>query len=366
MASMLAAAMISAGCGSDSFVPPPPEPKGPDRPGFAATYEGVSSAATSPRPDVGKPLAKRAGGGVRIVELILARKPDGDRAFFEVVLRRELSKVQIPLRTTRPESAERMSPDELAGAIRAAAGRKIAGLIVEPSDEPLVVDALHEALGRGVAVLLLERPVPARDGRTIPHVEYTGFAEVGRQIVQAVLEPDRGTGAARPERIVFLHHRADAPYLERSFTSLLGPCKASGRPIEIIEFEGDGEQAIAALEKSLTTDPAIGTILADDAAGMHAGFRANMKEVKAGRRGFLVAGFTPYDQRIVTALDYFEAIGDPSVEAYASKASQAIRNLIDGKKVAPLVEVPVAFNRNPHIPTSAAKETAASPADRER
>ena len=123
------------------------------------------------------------------------------------------------------------------------------------------------------------------------------FADVGRQIVKAVLEADRNFKPAEPGRIVFLHHRSDDPYLERSFESLLGPCKAAGKPMEMLEFDGDAEQGMAVLRKSLEADPKIDILLADDAVGVFVGFRIHFDWIESGRRQFVLAGYTSNDYR---------------------------------------------------------------------
>jgi len=340
MAAMLAASVISAGCDSASFLPPPPpELNGPVKPGFVAAAAGAGNAATTSVPAAGK----HADRGLRIVELILARPPDGDRVDFIQILRRELGKVQTRLRVTQPDPPKRSSPEDLAGAIRTAVGRGAAGLVVEPSEEAVVVDALYDAVGQGVAVLLLDRSVPARDGKSIPWIEYTGFAEVGRQIVAAVVEADRKLKLAKPGRIVFLHHRSDDPYLERCFKSLLGPCQAAGKPMEMLEFDGHAEQGMALLRKSLEADPEIDILLADDSVGVYIGFRTHLDRTKSGHHGFLVGGYTPNDYRIVTFLERIYAIGDRSVGSYTLTASQAIRSLMEAKPVADVIEIPVTF-----------------------
>lgn len=159
IAAVLAASVVLVGCDSASFVPPrPPELNEPVAPAITATFDRSNGQATSSAPAAGK----HAGEGTRIVELILGRPPDDDRVFFDTVLRRDLGKYQIPLRLTRPDAQKPLSPEALAAAIRAAVGRGAAGLVVEPSDEAGVIDALHDAVGRGVAVILLDRSVPAR------------------------------------------------------------------------------------------------------------------------------------------------------------------------------------------------------------
>jgi ABC-type sugar transport system substrate-binding protein len=348
MAVVLAAAVISAGCDSASFVPPPPpELNAPVKAGNAATFEGAGSAATSSVPAAGK----HAGKGTRVVELILARPPDPDRVYFDSVLRHELAKALIPLRLTQPDSQKPSSAEDLARAIRTAVGRGIAGLVVEPIEEAVAIDALYDAVDRGVPVLLLDRSVPARGGKTIPRVEYTAFAEVGRQIVAALLETDRKLKAAKPGRIVFLHHRSDDPYLERAYKSLLGPCQAAGKPMEILEFDGDAELGIAKLQKSLEADPGMDILVADDAVGVYVGFRIHVEWSQSDRRGFLLAGYTANDYRIVTFLDFMFCMGDRSVGSYAAKASRAIRSLMEAKPVEDVVEVPVTFIQSGMIPT---------------
>ena len=291
------------------------------------------------------------------MELILARPPDPDRVYFDSVLRHELAKALIPLRLTQPDSQKPPSSESLAGAIRAAIDRGIAGLVIEPSEDAIVIDALYDAVDRGVPVLLLDRPVPAHGGKTIPRIEFTAFDEVGKQIVAALLETDRKLNAAKPGRIVLLHHRSDEPYLVRAYKSLLGPCQAAGKPMEILEFDGEAEQGMAVLKKSLEADPNMDILVADDAVGVYIGFRIHVDRTESGRRGFLLAGYTSNDYRIVTFLDFMFAMGDRSVGSYAAKASRAIRSLMEAKPVEDVVEVPVTFIQSAMIPTPVRKMT---------
>ncbi len=352
IAAILAVSVVLVGCDSASFVPPrPPELNEPVAPTITATYDGANRAATSSVPAPGK----HESGGTRVVELILARPPDDDRIFFDTVLRRELGKVMIPLRLTKPDGKTRSSPEAHAAAIRAAVGRGAAGLVVEPSDEAAVIDALYDAVGRGVAILLLDRSVPAR-WQVDPTRRVHGVHRRGARIVAAVLEGDRDQKHAKPGRIVLLHHRTDDPYLQICYKSLLGPCQASGKPIEILEFAGDAEQGMASVRKSLEADPAIDILVADDALGVYVGFRIHIDLTDADRRPFVLAGYTSDDYRIVTFLDRMYAIGDRSVGSYSSKTSQAIRTLMEGKPVESVIEVPVTFSRRWMLPETPAKK----------
>jgi ABC-type sugar transport system substrate-binding protein len=357
-AAALAALWISAGCDSSSFVPAPPP--GGDRSlesGLRETYDGKAPAA--PSRAAGKSEAKHPDRTARIVELILAQPANGDRAYLEQALRRELGKARIPLRFTAPDSPERSSPEALAAAIRAAADRGVAGLIVEPRDEPVVVDALHDALGRGSAVLLLDRSIPARGGRTIPRIEYTGLADSGRQILEDVLETRRYLKRAHPGRTIVLHHRSDDVYIERCLASLLEPLRAAGEKPEVVAFEGDVDHAIAALRKSLDADPAMDILLVDDQVGMAAGMKLRAEWARARRSDFLLAGYSPYDSRSAELVNRVSALADRSVESYAMKMVQAIRSLLDGKPVGDVVAVPVTFHHQTMLFVPAVEKPAA-------
>jgi ABC-type sugar transport system substrate-binding protein len=361
MAGVLAALWISAGCDSSPFVPPPP-PGGDRSPesGLAATYDGKAApVAAAPAPAAARPEARRPGGTARVVELILARPANDDRAYLAQALRRELGKVRIPMRLIEPDSPERSSPEALAGAIRAAADRGVAGLIVEPRDEPVVIDALYDALGRGSAVLLLDHSIPARDGRTIPRVEYTGLADAGRQIVDDVLDADRKLKRAQPGRAIILHHRSHDVYIDRCLASLLEPLRATGGKFEVVSFEGDSDRAIAALRKALDADPAIHIVLADDKYGMAAGVNLRTEWSRANRPDFLLAGYSPYDSRSPDMINRARSFVDRSVESYAFKTFQAIRSLLDGKPVADAVAVPVTFHRQTTLFVPTAEQSAA-------
>jgi ABC-type sugar transport system substrate-binding protein len=358
-AAALAALWIAAGCDSSTFVPPPPpggaRPRGST---VAATYD-VKGPAVESAAAAGKPQPGRPGGAARAVELILAGPARDDRAYLVQALRRELGDALIHFRVAEPDSPERSSPAGLVAAIKSAVDRGVAGLIVEPLDDPVVVDALYDAIRRGSSVLLLDRPVPARQGRTIPRVEYTGLADAGRQIVEDIVDANRKLKRAHPGRAVVLHHRSSDAYADRCLASLLEPLRARGQKLEVVSFEGDPNRAIAALRKSLDADPAVDMVLADDSYGMIAAMNLRTEWTKPGRPEFLIAGYSPYDSRNPDVLNRARSFADRSVEAYTLKTFQAMRGLLDGKPVGDVVGVPVTVHRQPTLFVPAAEKPAA-------
>ena len=360
MAALLAAMALSSGCDSASFVtPPPPELKKQIDSGFAANYDRPGPVTESPVPAGGKAESRRPPGAARIVELILARPGNADRDYLQLALRREMGKGRIMFHPVQPDPGTSASPAWLAGSIRSAVHRGVAGLIVEPLDDPAVIDALYDADGRGVALLLLDRAIPPRNGKTIPRVEFVFIDDVGRRIAEDVLEADQSLHRTRPGRAILLHHRADDPYLDRCHAAMLRAIKASGKPAEEIAFEGGSEKAEEALEKSLARDPNIDILLTDDAYGMAAGYKIQGPWAKAGHPEFLLAGFAPYDTRTPELLARAQAFGDRSVEAYAMKVARAIRDRLDRKAVDDVLGVPVTFHRQSKLYVATPAEPAA-------
>jgi hypothetical protein len=95
--------------------------------------------------------------------------------------------------------------------------------------------------------------------------------------------------------------------------------------------------------------------VADDAVGVYAGFRIHVELTGSGRREFVLAGYTSNDYRIVTFLERIYAIGDRSVGSYASKASRAIRSLMEARPVGDVVAVPVTFSQLATVPSHSQK-----------
>ncbi len=289
--------------------------------------------------------ARRPRGSAPVVELILGQPADTDRQYLIVALRRELGVMRMVFRIDEPQAGQAVSPARLASAIRSAAGRGISGLLVEPLDVPAVVDALYEAAGQGVAILLLDRAVPPRDGRSIPRVQYQAIADVGEQIASEVLEADRSFHRTRPGRAIILHHRVDDPYVERCLAAMRDPLKAAGKPLQVLDFEGGSTQATEVLDRALEADPNIDILLADDGYGMAGGRTVYLEWTRAARPEFIFGGFAPYDNRSPELLSHAQAFGNRSVDRYATGAVRAIRSLIDGKKVDDVIGVPMTFHR---------------------
>ncbi len=282
-----------------------------------------------------------------MIELLLAHGADDDRHFLAQILRRESGKAKIVFRIVAPETGKSFSPVELAGAIRAAVEHGTAGLVVEPVEDAAVVDALHEAVEKGLPVLLLDRPLASRGGKSIPCIRYTGYAEAGKQIVEATLDSIKGLQRAEPGRIVILHHRpANDFYAEERLRSLADPLKAANKTFELIEFDGDASQAGDLIRRCLVANPKLDAVLADDDAGIVGAEKVLTERTRAGQTEFRFAGYFAYDYRTAEGImKGAEAFGDQSVDAFSSRTFQAIQALIDNKPMGDVVEVPIIVRR---------------------
>jgi len=325
-------------------------------------FTGAAPAAiktASPGLAARKDATRRSLGRARIVELILAKAPDSDRLYLAQAQRREMGKAKIVFRTVEPKPLETdpnanrppsFTPAQLAEAIRKAVEHGASGLIVEPLEDPAVLDALYEADGRGVAVLLLDRPVAPRAGKSLHTIRYASFAEPGRQIVQTTLDAAKLLGRQQGGRILILHNRSADPYATERLKSLVDPVTAAGKSADVIEFEADSGRGVAALQSSLAADPKVAIVLADDDQGMSVCLRVLSELRNASRPEFLVGGYLAYDYRTASdAMGQAVAFADRSVESFATKTFQTMLSLLDGKPVGERVEVPIIVHKKPTI-----------------
>lgn len=360
--SWLTGVLLAPGCDSMSFVPPPrPELANPAQTsaGAVSTAPVVSHAGSTKAPVFSSAghidgVGRLTGGG-KFVELILVKTPTPERVYLAQALRRDLGNAKMLLRYTKPEAVQKLSPEQLAAAIRTAIGRGSAALLVEPIDDPTVLDRLYEAQSRGMKVLLLDQPIPPRSGKSIPVFCYQSFSKPGRQIVEAVLEAAKLTHRLNGGRIVVFRNRSTDAYSADRLASLTEPLKAAGLKYEILDFDGDANAAKEVLTSALAVPPRISIVLAQDDEGFAASHLILSRLIKQGEPDFLLGGYNAYDMGGITdTVNKATAFCDRSVEAYASKAFQTVRNLIEGKAVADRTEVPVVFHHAKviYVPTT--------------
>jgi ABC-type sugar transport system substrate-binding protein len=326
----------AVGCDSAAFVPPPPPevseiakpitaflPPVSDSSPFASKQH-TSSAASQ---DSERLHRERSGG--RIVTLVLTHPPDSDHLLLADVLWREAGKARLPFRVVKPNPKEPKFAEQRNEAISAA----LAGdaLIVELDDDPAFIQALYDASARGVAILSIDRPIPPRGDKAYAWITYEPFAETGRQIVDTVLRPTRGSPSASEDRILVLENRTPHRHRAERFASLADALKDAGRSYQKISFEGDDDSARRSLQKALEAGPKVAIILAEEDVGIFAAQAKLVDRLNHNQPGFVIGGYFAYDLRSVDQIHHITVFGDPSIDGFGVTAFQTVRRLLEGK-----------------------------------
>jgi ABC-type sugar transport system substrate-binding protein len=334
------------GCDA-SFVPPPPPELSdstasglrPDA-GLAGNIRPATSRNQSPSANArANDVASGTRGGARVVKLILSRPADSDHLFLAQVLRREVGKGRAAFRFVKPEPDESGSSGRLIEAIRSANPGD--ALIVEVNDDPAFLESLDDAGARGVAILALDRPFPARGNKVHPWITYESLGGAGQQIVQTLLEAARLFGYTTKDRIVFLDNRTPHRYRAERIAALTDALRTAGRSFETVSFEGDGTAASRALEKALSTGPTVAVVVAEEDIGVFAAQRKSVNHQDQKRPEFLFGGFLSYDIRTPGDRRNLTAFCDLNVDEFGVKTFETAQQLMDGKSVAEKTVVPV-------------------------
>jgi ABC-type sugar transport system substrate-binding protein len=311
-----------AGCGSDSFAPPPP-------PELAAGA-GVDTSS----------------GQARLVEVVLAHPPIDDRRYIIQVMRQVAGRNKIAFRSSQPEEGEEASAARLASKIHEAVNQGADGLLVEPIDDPQVIQELDAARARGVAVLLLDRSLKGADGKLFPGIGFGSFEEAGKQLVEAAFEERDRFHYPADTPVVVMVKRMPDPDGPRRLQSLTRALKDAGQPFDLVEFEGGEAEAKTALGDYLKTHPKVGVVLAESDQGLTASYALILEREKANLPIFAAAGYIAYDIRTVhDGYKVYAAFVDRSIEPLARKALQSLAKMMDGETVPDWIEVKTEFHR---------------------
>jgi hypothetical protein len=343
--------LSGSGCDSTTFVAPPPaelaepEPANGAAGSRSAVLPRLPSNTSAPVSNTAEVDGRRStGGGPRVAELILAKPPNPDRIYLTSALRRDAGRAKMLIRISQPAPGESSSPERLAKAISLATVRGSAALIIEPIDDPAVLDQIDEAQSKGLAILLLDRPLRPRGGKSIPVLRYESFEKLGRQIVQTALDAATRADRLGHGRIVVLQNRTSDPYSAERLASLTDALKAAGQPYEILAFQGEAAAATAALRPLLTAASGVALVLAEEDQGLTGSRHLLAPPGTTADPEFVLAGYGSYD---LFQSDYVvlncSGYGDRCVGQYAKSVFNTVRGLIEGKPVGDRIEVATLF-----------------------
>jgi ABC-type sugar transport system substrate-binding protein len=329
----IAIVSIFLGCDSTQFLPPPPAELND-----APVPETSTAAKNTPSSEAAKtrmnPASEPGAAAIKGIELILPRPITLEREKLVHVLRSDAGRRKLVFRLEAPKSGDAMTSDQMVQAIRKAAERKCA-IVVEPIDSPAVCEALRDAQKRGSVVLSFDSSMEClRDPPPVHSIEFTGFSERAKELVTiAVAEAEtRHFAADRP--IVVLENLATYSYGKARLESLEGALRASKLPFDTVRFEGDHNQAQAAMKTYLETHPKPRIVLAHDHEALAAGFELLQAAQRKNASEFVVAGYAMYDVREGFSLvDDVVACIVQDVDAFSRTVVRTIHELADGKKV---------------------------------
>ncbi len=358
---------LALGCDSSSFVPPRPaelirSTATPDRVIAKSASPAPATAATGAR---GTKSAPKAGTArVRLVELLLARPANLDRLYLEQYLRRDTGLSKCAFRSEMPKENEPCGPERLAREIRAAADRTTGVLMLEPIDAPVVRDALHEAEAKGLAIVLLDAPLPSSSpGKSYPYVAFQPFEPVSQKLVETLADDAKRLRLPpHGEALVIKDIAQDCADPDR-LNSIKKALQAAGHPFEVIEVEASvPKAAIEPLRRKFETSPKVTIAVADHEYPLQAAFEARDQWRGAGKHAVALGGYAACDARLDSLSKALsECIVDRNTEGYARKALQVALDLMDGKPVAERNEIELRLIHHPPTYYPQAAET--KPAD---
>jgi ABC-type sugar transport system substrate-binding protein len=139
--------LLSFGCESSSFAPPPADGRDDDIDALAA-----ASPATSPG-------LEAESAGARSIELLMDRRNSEDAELVRAAARMQAGQVKVRLKVSILK--EQDLPAQQTELVREAVARLPLALIVEPSDptDRHLAELLQKARGEGVPIVLLNRPL---------------------------------------------------------------------------------------------------------------------------------------------------------------------------------------------------------------
>lgn len=336
-----------SGCDSASFTPPRPAELG----GGASPSPGE---AAIPAASVANAAARS-----RVVEMILSQPVAPDRFYLVQMLRRDTGEKRYAFRLKAPETSQPFTGAQMADAIRKAAASSAGALIVEPVDTPEVRQALVEAQGRGLPVVVLDEPLPSGSPeKPFPYVTVKGFAEGAARMVSAVSEDARPFRFPPEAGIVVLENRRKEIYSQRRLDAITTALKDAGLKHEVLGFEGERTGAFEALVNYLKTHR-VSMVFADDEFGVSGAIQIAMDRYMKHQRAFLIGGFASFDARLDSyAREGAVGLVNRNTDGYARALLQLALDLMDRKPVPERTEVAMPFIHTPppYKPTDLAVE----------
>jgi ABC-type sugar transport system substrate-binding protein len=316
------------GCDGGSFVPPP-APELNALPGLNPNPTALS------------------------VAMIFPPAPAPDHEVWEQAARLEAARAKVIFVVTRPSPGD--PPARQAELIRDAAASKTSALLVDPADDPKVVEALNDARAGGTTVVLIGRRVPDRDpAKPLARATFVPIEEPARRLVGAMVKDVKADGLPA-DGLALIVTRAGAGAGDRETAdALAAELKAAGfAGPEVVTIENDIAKGTQVLEDRIKADPKVTALLALGETEISAAINAR-KALKEAKRVVVVGGCLSINSTLTTeARAACAGVLDRSQPSLAAQAFRLAYRLAQGEAAPVVREVPIPLlERLPAPPTA--------------
>ena len=309
-------ALLTFGCDTGSFIPPPPE--------GLRDEEGNSVSALSASDSAMSPGLEAVPQGARSIELILDRRSPDEAESVRAAARLQAGYDKVRLRPT--VLSEQDLPAQQAEMVREALLRQPLALVVEPADptDRRLADVLHKAQDEGVPIVLLNRPLsapgagaghpdskedlaspskagqPGREPAKAPAAKTERpmilvtpplFEPSARQLVASAVRNAKNARLDPKGGAILLVNTIGDPFLRDRTDALRTALKAKGiTTIEELPFAESFEVGSKLLSERLKANPKIALVFSIDTLSSSA-IRNAMNNLGA-ERPFILAGYS--------------------------------------------------------------------------
>jgi ABC-type sugar transport system substrate-binding protein len=339
-------AVMTAGCDSTSFVPPPPP---------ELNSPAVAPVVTSKGPEVPSTAVGATAG--RAVELVAAYHPGEDGVSLDAAARRQAGNDAVRIKVSMLAESEKSVRQ--AALVREAIARHPLALVVEPLDaaDADLSAAIREALDAGIPVVTFGPRAP----QSKPAGELKSAASASaKRPIQVVIEPFAPTAKRLVESamrnaevgkldtkggaVILADPKVDATAAERESSIREALAAAGVTKIDKIDFVDDAS-ARKALTDYLKANPKTTLVFSLDSKS----FLAN-KDVcdnLSAERPFISAGYSADDNFNAQYNPQFAAGSNVGASKPVRKAVTTAVHASQGQKIPDVVEIPVLFFDSP-------------------
>jgi rhamnose transport system substrate-binding protein len=301
-----------------------------------------SMSASSPADDPNSlPSPSESKPATKLV-LVLTTEPTQEERTWEQVAVREAGKMAAVVDVVKPQPGD--AKTRQAELVREAALHGAAALLVAPEDPETLAPALAEARDKGVAVVLLDRPVPTT-GKPFTLVGRGPLLPLARQVVDAAVAEAKAVGLPPDGPALILVDSRKEPTASDRVEAL--KAALSERDVKVIDtlVFGPGirrpepDVAQKAVQDATASHGMLGMVVTEDEIGLSG---ANMARGPLGPKGdFVLVGLSS-DQNS----DSFTNIADAAAIGYMNPvevgktAVQLALRMVNGEAVPERTEVP--------------------------